>query len=200
MELCQDVMTGLSLLKDDSRLSKFQLIQLAELVGQSLVHGRSINSYEKIMDKCELKMVGLSVACLFLEAAKNNKTISEEISLIEMALSEASVAQDFVLPIVDQYKKIERDLKNRLLKMKIDDGRSLQSNGPKDLVDARWRQDVIIKSKSRNQINEINYLVDLISKDGTKISFSADLPGLQDLGYQLRDCCKVLENTFKNIN
>lgn len=196
MELCKDVMTGLSLLKDKTRVSKVGVIQLVKIISELLISNPG-STLDKDLDSAELKLIGLSIASVYLETAKINKSLNEEISLIEMSLSDASVDPDFVQPIIDQYKVIEKQLKGKLVKIKIDG--NMKSSVLSELIDTRWRQDVIIKSKNRNQINEIKYLIDLSTNNGKQISFSTDLPGLQDLSYHLKDCCKVIENTFKNV-
>lgn len=197
MELCQDVITGLSLLRDDSRVNKSQLIELISTIGQSLTCGIG-SSLDKAMDSAELKLVGLAIVSVFLETAKNNKALNEEMLLIETSLNEAAVDSHFTQLIVDEYKVIEKQLKGHLANIKI--STDMKESTLSELIDTRWRQDVIIKSKYRNQVNEINYLVDLLNNHGRRISFSSDLPGLQDLGYQLKDCCKAVENTFKIVN
>jgi hypothetical protein len=196
MEVCKDVMDGLSLLTDDSRVSENDLKKILTHTSQSLISMPITDSSKSALNKCEFKLLSLSLATVFIQASRLNKGLSEEIGLIQSVLSEAGLDVKYHSLVTNEYSNIASKLKNLLINMKIN---GCQDDTMLTLVDVSWRQDLIIKSKLRPQISQVNYLIKLKGKEDDS-EFSIDCQGLQQLCFKLKDSCKIFENTFKQCS
>lgn len=197
MELCQDVVDGLALLKDQNRIPVEKVQEIASKVAATLTTNSELNSTDYVFDhmnNAAHKLLALSLATLFIEAARLNRTVAAEVTALKSALHDVEVSGDVVTLIADTYEKsgLRTSLNRRLKSVAM-------KKGHPAVVDADWRQELVIKTKNNQHSTQLSYLIrlrtDQFDKFGqNEVTFSCTLEQLQDLVGKVREASKIVEN------
>jgi len=195
MDLCQDAVDGLKVLKS-SRIDQSTLDELAKKVMSTLA-GDGEFKVESVT-KADLKLVTLSLGLLFTEAARINSSLADEVSTIKSVLEDVELSTDTISCIIKAYEmddlrdKLNDHLRNLRIKNSSIDRR-------RRLLDVDWRQELIVKSKNVQHKSQVNYLISLRTDkedNDERLTFKCTLEQLQDLVYKVRECAKVVEQTL----
>ncbi|KAI1288112.1 hypothetical protein HDE_09592 [Halotydeus destructor] len=202
MDLCQDVIDGLSILKGSNRMEGTELIKICRLVSESLTDVQKEESLNHELGDATKKLIAVSIATLYVETARLNIGKAAEVSMMRSMLEEHEVKSEFVGIILQAYEKYDHhnELTSKLNKLRLKrhtDKTSLR------LFDAEWCQELIVKSKNDYHPNQINYSISL-KTSGDDLTFNCNLQQLQDLVSKVRECAKVietiLESNVKQVN
>lgn len=205
MELCQDVLDGLAVLRDKTRIDSASLKRLTQIVEKALTASANDDHLNQLKNGDE-KLVTMALASLYVEVGRLNTGAKAEASLIKATLEDVDISADYVEIIVGGYlnpsagqKTGLRDaLHNHLSKLSIKDG---SADSKRKLVDADWRQELVIKTKNIHHANQLSYLISLkTNKDDETgpINFTCTLEQLQDLTSKVREAAKIVESTLSN--
>ncbi|RWS06626.1 COMM domain-containing protein 3-like protein [Dinothrombium tinctorium] len=191
MDLCKDAIDAISLLRDKRRVDDAAFAAILDSIREA---STDRHAYEKQLKRGEQKLIALSLITLLVEACKTNRGLKNEVNAIKSVLDDCEADEQYSKLVLNLYETELRDkLYTRLQNMKIEGGCEQQT---KNVVDVTWTQDLVIKSKLREHISEVNYLIDLHTEDGDKIGFMCTLQGLQDLTSKLKECRKSIERTY----
>ena len=209
MELCREVLDGLSLLKNEQiNGQKMQEIlkQCKRLLFRSKLPPEDAKDItDETLTTIEEKLVKLSICSLVLELAKHNSGPEAIESVLEECGLKSSPDNKFnpnCLKLIEFYRNIRIELRQLL---------NEQTHDPSlpEIIDVQWNQFYVLKSDTKDKINEFQYLIQIncdrsVVNDSTDIAFgsqdltfNASLPQLQDLCHKLRECRKLVEKAVK---
>lgn len=208
MELCREVLDGLSLLKSDQiNGQKLQEIlrQCKRLIFRSKLPPEEAKDTDDTLTTIEDKLLKLSVCSLVIELAKHNSGPEAIEPVLEECGLKSSPDHKFnanSLKLIEFYRTIRPELRQLLNDQTYDP--SLPN-----MIDVQWNQFYVLKSDTKEKINEFQYLVQIncdksvvndtkdIAYGSQDLTFNASLPQLQDLCHKLRECRKLVEKAVK---
>ena len=204
MDLCQEVLDGISLLKNDSRISRNDLENILDMVIRNfrrvVESGDDAHNRQDRLPKGEQKLVALSISCLMIESVRQNLGQKKETQLIQSQLDDSSVLPDFASAIISEFTTIRDDLHHKLSRQRILEG--FDDTIP-ELLDVDWRQEVVLKCDNVDRVSQVKYLMSLktnqLSEDGEdqSIDFSCSVKDLTDLLNKIKECSKVIEDKLQ---
>lgn len=199
MELCKDVLDGLSLLKKE-RVSDSYMVKILEVVTCAVSkeekhedhNDSSSDSIRELLPNIESKLSCLSLVSLFTEVCRQNTGEETEVKLILDTLTDCDIEEDRAGVISSKYREVRDILWKRLNSLQIKDA-NINS-----ITDLNWRQEVIFKTNNRNKMSPLlRYLFSFKTDSGQDIDFQTDVSGLQQLSSCLREACKAVDNLKK---
>ena len=204
MELCREVIDGLSLLKTN-KISGQQMTEVLRQSKQLLLNKSTDGSDEDVLNTIEEKLLKLSVCSLIVELVKHNTGSDAIESVLEeygLKSSADNKFNDNCLQLIQFYRSVRQEIRHKLLDQTF--GEPLPA-----VIDAQWEQYYLLRAEGREKINEIQYLIKIncdksvvneetdIAKGSHDLTFTASLPQMQDLCHKLRECRKCVEKVLK---
>lgn len=189
MQLCQEVLDGLSLLR---RISDEEFKDLL------LIVRRSLRGQEEDKHPCrgEVKLATLSLILTLSEAARQHEGVDSEIKLLTDVLTDCDVDEKRQSSILSSYRE-ERDiLVGRLQRLKI----TCTDDEPPRVNDINWRHEIVAKTDQLNKVSPaLNIRLRMEVNDANDdIEFVTDMAGLQHMVKSLREACKAIESVKKS--
>jgi hypothetical protein len=202
IELCSDVIAGLTLLSHSDRISVDQLTRILDVVCQSLQSGQSSSILAD--QSAEEKLLSVSLACLFVETCRTGSSLPDQLSLIRSTLDSVQSDPDLSNAIVAAFstRSFHSALVKRLQSATLSDPDVYSSSHVYRLSGkADIRQDYVIKSRksSWQQITQTEYVMRLPTLEDRDIWFSCSLQNIEDMTIKLRECLNKIERTFSIV-
>lgn len=207
MDVCRDVIDGLSLLKDKQRIGERDLDQIIEFLKFSWIGQQLPDPGRDQFLTGERKLLALSLSALYLSVVKCNKDVNYERDLLRSLLNSIKISEDYIEKLSNFYELELREwLIDELAKYRL-------SNGNEDklhsLIDCDWKQEFMIKSKNLDHNAFVNYVINLELtgtpsgasetdqlRDLDSLKFNINLQGIQDLLLKLKECRRAIDKNF----
>lgn len=207
MDLCQEVLDGISLLKNTKRITRDELTSILQIVSDSLRNNTSDDG--GYLKRGDLKLATLSLSCLMIESCRQNLGINREIEMLKTLLEDCHVEPEYSTLILTVYTTLRDDLNGRLERIRIKDG---SDDSMKEIIDVDWRQEILLKTNFLDKLSQLQYFISLktnhLNNDDNNyheddasrnetIDFSCSLQDLTDLLYKIKECSKAVENVLQ---
>lgn len=214
MELCDEIIKGLELLKDEQIIKYDELENLIRLVWQFLdlrlddLENESFRSTESMIQlKEELnrqnydqRRLFFCLESIYIETSRLNLNLEDELNELRLQLDNLNIQSNLKQLIIDTYKD-KKDLRtkfnNKLKGMRLDSKQQFIDQ----FKEIELTKDSVVKSTRKTNYRHIiqtEYLMN-VQTDYTKHLFTCSIQNIEDLSIKFKEIMKTVDRVFTMV-